>query len=611
MRGVWRSFVRAFRKPSAAARREGTAARNTIELTGCKTSSNIPRSLIYSAAAASGFTSFLFSSQDKKNEPTLERVKIGTVCDFADGEMREVLVNEERDLLLVTKIKGKIYCTGAKCPHHMASLIDGGCTEESLVCPRHNAMFDIATGECKNGPCFSAIPSYKVEVEGDDVYAYLPPSPIDDVVELPPKESPAKDNRVFVICGGGAAAHAAAETLRMEGFGGRILIYGDEPHLPYYRPHLTKRIESKSYSEVAAEQALRPPLWYRANRVEYYGGKRVAAVNHELNNITLEDGTTVKYDKVLVATGSVAGTLPMGRNLGPLSNLFTLRTAEDAGRIVKQIKPNAKVVIVGANFIGCEMASSLKDKQVNLTLITDMPVPMSNIIGERGGSAIMKLLQSNGVKVLTGQMVQKYNVAGGRVTQVVTSSGPVDADVVIEGVGARVNMDLLKCAQKNRDGTINVDGGMRCTGCPDNVFAAGDIVTYPYHIDGQNISVKHWNVALQHGRVAAKSMLDQKAHMNMIPFFWSEFFHKGFRFAGVANGVEDIIYEGDVDNFKFVAYYIKGYKVIAMLSMGMDNVGAQLAEAMEKGCVPSYAALKLGASNSESMLKCLKKRMMS
>ncbi|CDR96399.1 pyridine nucleotide-disulphide oxidoreductase domain containing protein, putative [Babesia bigemina] len=525
--------------------------------------------------------------------------------------MREVPVHGGRDLVLVTNVKGKFYCTGAKCPHFAASFLDGACTEEHVICPWHNAKFDIATGECVNGPCFDAIPSFKVEVDGDSLYAYLPPTPIADCVDKPHKCQDAKDKRVFVICGGGAAAHSAAETLRQEGFGGRILIYGDEKYLPYYRPHLTKRIESKSYDKVASEQALRPLAWYRANQVEYYGGKRVTSVNHEDNTITLDDGSTVKYDKVLVATGSVAAKLPMTRGMAPLSNHFTIRTVDDLRELVPQIKKDTKVVIVGANFIGCEMASSLKSTGANITVITDMAVPMSNIIGERGGSAIMKLMQNGGVNVLTSQQVKSYTIKGGRVTNVVTANATLDADVVIEGVGARVEMGLLKCAEVNRDGTINVDSSFRCKGCPDNVFAAGDIVTYPYHIDGSPISVKHWNVALQHGRVAAKNMLGGDAKMNMVPFFWSNFFRKGFRFAGVANGVEDIIYEGDLEKYKFVAYYIKASKVVAMLSMGMDNVGANMAEALDKGCAPSYASLKLGAENSETMLQCLRKRMQS
>lgn len=115
---------------------------------------------------------------------------------------------------------------------------------------------------------------------------------------MPRKISSDKDQRVFVICGGGAAAHAAAETLRLEGFNGRILIYGDEKHFPYYRPHFTKRLETTDYDMVAASQALRPVEWYRQNQVEFYGGRRVSQVNHASNTITLDDGSTVKYDKV-------------------------------------------------------------------------------------------------------------------------------------------------------------------------------------------------------------------------------------------------------------------------------------------------------------------------
>ncbi|KAK1444385.1 apoptosis-inducing factor 1 [Babesia gibsoni] len=537
----------------------------------------------------------------------LERVCLGRISDFKDGEMHEVKVHGGRDVVLVTKTKGNFYCTGSKCPHFAASFIDGGCTSQYVICPWHNAKFDIKTGELLNGPCNEAIPSFKVEVDRDSLYAYLPPTPIPDAIEQPRKKCCGKDDRVFVICGGGAAAITAAETLRLEGFGGRILIYGDEKHLPYYRPHLTKRIENKNYDVVASEQALRPLSWYRNNQVEYYGGKKVVGVNHKENTITLDDNSTVKYNKLLVATGSVAAKLPLTKGMDHLVNHFTLRTSDDFKRLMVHIKPKAKVVLVGANFIGCEMASSLRDTGANITVLTDMDGPMTNIIGKRGATAVATLLKKGGVKLLTNETVKSYTIKGNRVTQVVTGSGTIDADVVIEGVGAKVNVDFLKCADFNKDGTVNVDETMRCKGCPDNVFAAGDIVTYPYHIDGSPISVKHWNVALQHGRVAAKNMVGIPAKMDVVPFFWSNFFKKGFRFAGVAHNIDNMVVEGDVEKYKFLVYYFSGSKPMAMLSMGMDDVGAHMAEAIEKKCVPALYALKLGASNSQNMLQCLKK----
>ncbi|GIX62139.1 ferrodoxin reductase-like protein [Babesia caballi] len=609
MHGASRRLLRLLRRPATAMQRRDFST-CYCDAPFVQTTSASRLFACASSALAIGGLAYFTHRRGRSSCSQLERVRLGSVSDFKDGEMREVHIHGGRDLVLVTKSKGQFHCTGAKCPHFAASLADGGCTEDTVICPWHNAKFDIRTGECVNGPCFDAIPSFKVEVEGDSVYAYVPPTPIADSVPMQRKGSGAKDDRVFVICGGGAAAHAAAETLRLEGFTGRIVIYGDETFLPYYRPHLTKRIENKRYDQVAEEQALRPLAWYRVNQVEYHGGRRVTEVNHQDNSIKLEDGTTVKYDKVLVATGSVAGKLPMTRDKGPLANHFTLRTVEDFKKLVPLIKPNSRVVLVGANFIGCEMASSLQQTGAHITVVTDMATPMCNIIGERGGAAILKLLQGSGVKVMTSERVQSYTIKGDRVTQVVTASGPVDADIVIEGVGARVHVDTLKCAQVNRDGTVSVDAGMRCKGCPDNVFAAGDIVTYPYHVDGSNISVKHWNVAQQHGRVAAKNMLGGNATMDQVPFFWSNFFRKGFRFAGVADGVEEVVYEGDVDNHKFVAYYIRGAKVIAMLTMGMDKVGAHMAEALDKGCAPSYSALKLGAANSETMLQCLQKKML-
>lgn len=148
-------------------------------------------------------------------------------------------------------------------------------------------------------------------------------------------------------------------------------MYGDEKHLPYYRPHLSKQIEADSYDNVALEQALRPPQFYKDNKIEFFGKTKVKSLNDKDKTITLEDGTTVKYDKVLVATGAEAIRLPFTRGMD-IQNLITIRVPEDITALRKHIKPNAKIVIVGANFIGCEIASAMRDSGANITMITDV-----------------------------------------------------------------------------------------------------------------------------------------------------------------------------------------------------------------------------------------------
>ncbi|EKX73257.1 ferrodoxin reductase-like protein, putative [Theileria equi strain WA] len=535
-----------------------------------------------------------------------EKVELGKLVDFQDGESYEVKIRGGKDMVLVSKVRGKLYCTGYACPHSAAAFINGGLTDECLVCPWHNAKFSIEDGTCLNGPCFTGLPTYKVLEEDGKLYAFLPPYPLPASVEMPKEKLSERDSRVFVICGGGAAAHSAAETLRSKGFTGRVLIYSDEVHLPYYRPHLTKSFH-ESYDKVPTDQALRPLSFYKDNKIEFYGGKAVKTIDTKNNLITLDDGTTVKYDKVLVATGSLSVKLPMTNGM-TLTNHFTVRTVDDMKHLAASVKPDQDVVIVGANFIGCELASALKPSGAKLTVLTNMETPMENIIGKRAGSVIGKLLTDNGVKFLPHAAVKEYKIKGSKITDVVLGDGTVlKADCVVEGVGAKVDASLLPTAQLAKNGTIRVDESFRCLGCPDNVFAAGDVVSYPYHLNGDEISIKHWNVALQHGRVAASNMLDKPAKMTMVPFFWSNFFKKGFRFAGVVDGTEEILHEGDVDNLKFVTYYIKDKNIVAMMTMGMDKVGAAMTEAFDKKCLPSYAALKMGAANSQHILDCMHK----
>ncbi|EAN30513.2 Pyridine nucleotide-disulfide oxidoreductase family protein [Theileria parva strain Muguga] len=533
------------------------------------------------------------------------KVELGNLSDFKDGESKQVKVYNGKDTVLVSKIKGNFYVTGSSCPHFSASFIDGAVTDELLICPWHNAKFKLSDGSCVNGPCMDGIATYEPVVQGDKLYALLPPTPLPLEVEMLRDKTNGRDNRVFVICGGGASAHAAAETLRLKGFTGRILMYADEKYLPYYRPYLSKAF-SKEYDKVPDQQALRSKEFYKNNQIEFYSGKSVRLVNDKDHTVTLSDGTTVKYDKVLVATGNFSARLPVSQNKD-YDNLFTVRTIDDLKSLSKFVKPNANIVIVGANFIGCELSSVLKSTGANVTVLTNTETPLETIVGKRVGGVVAKLMEKNGVKFLPKCTVKKYNLNGNKINEVVLDNNTtLKADAVIEGVGTRVDTSLLPCAQLAKNGTVLVDEAFRCKGCKD-VFASGDLVSYPYHRTGKPISVKHWNVALQHGRVAASNMVGKPAKMDMIPFFWSNFFKTGFRFAGVIDGTEELVFEGDVDSNKFTVYYVKDKNVVAVLAMGMDKFSSYMTEAFDKKCMPSYAALKMGAANSQSIIECVNK----
>ncbi|PHJ21991.1 pyridine nucleotide-disulfide oxidoreductase domain-containing protein, partial [Cystoisospora suis] len=424
-------------------------------------------------------------------------VELGPGHSFEKGKLYEVTVNSGKDKVLVARLEdGKVYCVGPSCSHYSAPLVKGVLTSRGTVsCPWHDAEFDVKTGKCVNGPSLDAIPSYAVTEKGGIVYARLP-----ETMELtaPSHYTKCKCGRsgkrtegveTIAIVGGGAAAIAAAETLRTEGYQGRIVLISREHWPPYDRPVLTKNLNAKAENITFRSLA----TLKEAMDVEVLLDTTVTGIDTSKKVLHLDGKTKkdIKFDKVLLCTGSDA------RNLDVLPNakakgIFTLRDLKDHEALGKFLDEATKynselrVAIIGASFVGLELASAMKKKGFqHVTVIGQESVPFERVLGKRVGESLRSLLAEKGVKFCGQAGVTGFTESRGRVTGVELASGDiVQADVVLVGVGAIPSTGFLK-KESNPSFAFTTDGGiitdplLRVPSSPD-IYVAGDIASYPY-----------------------------------------------------------------------------------------------------------------------------------
>eukprot|EP00922_Rhytidocystis_sp_ex-Travisia-forbesii_P021377 GHVS01031316.1.p1 GENE.GHVS01031316.1~~GHVS01031316.1.p1 ORF type:complete len:520 (+),score=96.44 GHVS01031316.1:401-1960(+) len=501
---------------------------------------------------------------------------------------------------------GKLCCTGASCSHYGLPLVKGVPTKGRVTCAFHDAEFDLKTGTCVNGPALNNIPVYEVaETHDGKAFVLFPENSKKSVVPKMVSRDPS-DKRVFVVVGGGAVAIAAVETLRQTGFTGTIKMISAEQLAPYDRCVLSKNVGTSEEKLVFRNlEFLRKTV-----DVDFIGGRKVTKVDLKKNAgkktfVVLDNGEKVAFDKLLLATGTTPRQLPLeGSNC---KNILTLRTPADSDRISKYAQKGVRVAVIGSSFIGMEVASSMAKKGATVTVIGQSAVPFQKVLGERVGKVIAKLFRENGVTVISNSTVTKYRTAGDAVNGVELNNGDViQADVVVLGIGGAMETGYLDSSPEiERNGqSVKVDALLKTS--VDDVYAAGDIAEFPYFITGDRIRVEHWDVAMQHGRVAAKNMMQQFEPYKNVPFFSSMFFGKSVRYAGYAADFDEVLCEGDVEKYTFVAYYIKNNKICAVASMGRDPIAVGVCEAFKQNLMPSVEEVRIGAANADSILRRLK-----
>jgi 3-phenylpropionate/trans-cinnamate dioxygenase ferredoxin reductase component len=377
--------------------------------------------------------------------------------------------------------------------------------------------------------------------------------------------------RTFVIVGAALAGARAAETLREQGFDGRVVLVGAESVRPYERPPLSK--------EYLRGEGGREKVWvhedegfYAQHDIELLLGRTAVALDAAAHELTLDGGETLGYDRLLLTTGAEPKRLPIPG--ADLDGVLYLRSVEDSDALRERIERGGHVVVVGAGWIGTEVAASARQKGLEVTLLDPLSVPLERVLGREVGVVFHQLHEDNGVHVLCGTGVEGFE-GSGAVERVRTSDGQtIDCDFAVVGIGVAPRVELAQEAGIDVDDGILVDELLR-TSAPD-VFAAGDVARAQHPLYGERIRVEHWANALNQGPAAARSMLDAGEPYARVPYFFSDQFDLGMEYSGYATSWDRVVFRGDVAAREFMAFWMTGDRVAAAMNANVWDVTADV-----------------------------------
>ena len=484
------------------------------------------------------------------------------ICDLGDGSMISGQADGEE--LVLARRGDEVFAIGAHCTHYSGPLWEGLIVGETVRCPWHHACFSLRTGEALRAPALDPVSCWRVERLGDKIFVrekISPPAP------QPGTDGPSS----VVIVGGGAAGLAAADMLRREGYDGPLTIVSADDSPPVDRPNL-----SKDYLAGTAQEdwiPLRPSDYYRDRRIDVLLHSRVSSLDTRKKRILLENGKTLEFGALLLATGADPVHLPIEGATD--SQLHYLRTFVDSKAIIAKAASAKRVVVVGASFIGLEVAASLRARGILVDVVAPDSQPLERVMGAEVGLFIRRLHEAHGVIFHLGETVRRVN--GRRVT--LTSGTAVDSDFLVLGVGVRPALTLAEQAGLAVDRGIEVNEYLETSVA--GIFAAGDATRWPDPHTGERIRVEHWVVAERQGQVAAKNIIGRREKFDAVPFFWSQHYDVGINYVGHAEKWEAIEIDGSLDAHDCAVAYKKGGRTLAIVTISRDLQSLQAEAAME------------------------------
>lgn len=511
--------------------------------------------------------------------------KLASTRDLPPGTMIGIEISEDRTIVLVN-LHGTIHALESECTHFGADLSKGVLCENHIRCPWHQAVFDAETGHVLEPPALDNIAHYEVRIEGEDIIAALPdefaPSSEPDMAEFNPDSDP----RDFVILGTGAAGMSAAQTLRQKGFQGRIFMATVEKDLPYDRTSLSKGLLKSK--EDKAIPLLRPEEFYQKHGIEILMDHCASAIDTKTHVVYFANqDKKLKYNALLLAVGSLPRILDIPG--ADLPGVFTLRSWRDFLNIREQIKNARHAVMIGASFIAMECAASMRNHDIEVTVIAPEEVPFERVLGREVGRLFEQVHRKNGVDFHLNMTVNKIEKKADGLTLTLDNGSELRTDIVLMGVGVRPATRAIQGLNLREDGGVNTDVYLRAA--PD-VFAAGDIAAWPDFHSGDVLRIEHWRHAQQQGAAAAANMLGEMIPYHKVPFFWTNQYKTSLRYAGFASDWDDIIIKGDVESARFIAFYVKNGGVLAAAGCGADQQMAAAAELLYRENMPRPAELR-------------------
>jgi NADPH-dependent 2,4-dienoyl-CoA reductase/sulfur reductase-like enzyme len=425
----------------------------------------------------------------------------------------------------------------------------------------------LRTGEAARAPAFNSLAVWKVEREGDRIFVRQkreqPKPRVKGAVDAPGR---------IVIVGGGAAGFAAAEMLRRQDYRGSIVMLSNEAAAPVDRPNL-----SKDYLAGSAPEdwlPLRPDSFYSDAGIDLRLGTEVSSIDTNVRAVVLAGGEAIRYDRLLLATGAEPVRLPIPGADQP--HVHVLRSLDNCRAIIASANGARRAVVIGASFIGLEVAAALRARDIEVHVVGLEQRPMERVLGPEMGDFVRALHEEHGVIFHLGDTVT--SIDGKRAT--LKSGGALDADFVIVGVGVRPRLALAEKASLAIDRGVRVDAFLE-TSHP-GIYAAGDIARWPDPHSGEAIRVEHWVVAERQGQTAARNMLGQREVFEAVPFFWSQHYDVPINYVGHAEKWDEISVDGNIAAKDCVLRYKSGGRVLAVASVYRDVESLEAELAMER-----------------------------
>ncbi len=470
-----------------------------------------------------------------------------------------------------------VYALGASCTHYGGPLAQGLVEGDTLRCPWHHACFDLKTGAALAAPALNPVACWEAREHAGlvRVGAKRPPQ-----VDLPAAGARAAGApRSIVIVGAGAAGHAAAERLRALGYSGTLTLVGADEAPPVDRPNLSKDYLSGNAPEEWIP--LRPPEAYAERRIELITATPATGVDVDTRQVTLADGRTLGYDRLLLATGAdpVRLMVPGAEH----SHVHTLRTLADSRSIIARATNSRRALVVGASFIGLEAAASLRARGLEVHVVAPEARPLERVLGAEVGDFVRSVHEGKGVQFHLGDQVASI----GEREVTLASGAKIAADLVVVGIGVRPSTALADQAKLRVDRGILVDAELRTSSA--DVFAAGDVARFP-DAHGQLTRIEHWVVAQRMGQTAAHNLLGEQRRFDVVPFFWSAHFDVTLNYVGHAEAWDRIDVHGSLVARDATLAYRKAGATLAVLTVGRDRVSLAAEGAFERGNQAALAA---------------------
>jgi 3-phenylpropionate/trans-cinnamate dioxygenase ferredoxin reductase subunit len=481
--------------------------------------------------------------------------------DFAEGISFDQLADgvpveghfQDEPILLVRRAD-EVFAIGARCTHYGAPLDQGLVVGDTLRCPWHHACFSLRTGDALQAPALNPVDSFTVERRAGAVY-------VTGKKRVSAAPLPASSPPSVLIIGTGAAGNAAAEMLRRQGYQGPLTLIGADAAIPYDRPNL-----SKDYLAGTAPEEwipLRSLKFYKEKNIALRLGTRATTIDVKARNVVLDSGETVPFGALLLATGAEPRRLTIPG--ADLAHVQTLRSLADSRALVARAKTAKRAVIIGAGFIGLEVAASLRARELDVHVVAPDARPLEHIVGPQLAEMVQAIHESHGVVFHLGLKP----VAIGE-TQVTLSNGEVlAADMVVVGAGVTPDLQLAAAAGLTIDRGVKVNPYLE-TNVP-GIFAAGDIARWDDPHSGNAIRVEHWVVAQRQGQTAARNMLGARERFNTVPFFWSSHYDVTIAYVGHAESWDRIQVDGDPKAYDCRVSYWQGAKRLAVATVNRDR----------------------------------------